>query len=172
MNLKELIKHRKAQGFTLIELLVVIAILGVLVVGLIIAIDPTDKVKAASDARVFSDFGGIARATEAYATNNKQMYPSAISDLVAAGELKAAPIPPSGYTYSAVNWTGTPPTVAASCIAGHLASPTCTGISYVAQIFSKGSLAKVGGGAVTGYYRYDSPSGKTCFVATATTTCP
>lgn len=37
------------QGFTLVELLVVIAILGIIAVGLIVAIDPIEQVNRASD---------------------------------------------------------------------------------------------------------------------------
>lgn len=143
------------KGFTLIELLVVIAILGVLVVGLMVAINPADKLNQAGDARVQNDFGALARASESYATTNNNFYPAAIADLVTSAELKLAPVPPTGYP--AYVFTAAPP----ACTAG----VTCTSIVVTSALRSNRYAA-------TPFWRYESSTGRTCAVATAATACP
>ena len=143
-----------SRGFTLIELLIVMAILGVLSIGLVAAINPIDKINAASDSRVISDIGVMARASESYATSHSGFYPAAISDLTTASELKAAPIAPSGYSYT---YSALP----ASCTAG----TTCTSITITAPLKSNKYTS-------TPFARYESSTGKQCQVATAATACP
>lgn len=100
------------KGFTLIELLVVIAVLAVLAAGVFVAIDPVDKINAANDAKVQNDIGQIAQAMEAYAVSNNGNYATSLTVLTASGDLKVAPVPPTGYTstnaYLLENTTGTP----------------------------------------------------------------
>ena len=142
------------KGFTLIELLVVIGILSILVVGLIVAINPQDKLNSASDARVLNDVGAMARATEAYATTNGGFYPSSTAVLVSAGELKNAPTAPNGYT--AYTYTATP----AACASG----TTCTAVVITSQLKSIKYTA-------TPFARWESSTGKQCQVVTAATPC-
>ena len=165
------------HGFTLIELLVVIAILGVLVVGLMVAIDPADKINAAGDSRTRSDFGAIARATEAYVTSNGY-YPAALSDLTTTTtqELKVVPIPTGnvcGATTATNIYDGgtncdmvasialTPPTAFGACTT---ALKNCLSVIMTAPLKSKKYSA-------TPFLRYESSTGKTCQVLTAATVC-
>lgn len=150
-------KVLSSKGFTLIELLIVIAILGILAAGILVAVDPVDKISAANDAKVQNDVSGAGRASEAYATAHNGFYPSALSDLVTAGELKRAPAAPSGYNaYVVVN-------VPAGCTAG----TTCTNIEISGQLKSKRFTS-----VNTPFWRYESSTGKSCAVATAGTACP
>lgn len=145
------------RGFTLIELLIVIAILGVLAAGILVAIDPVDKINQGNDAKVQNDVSGAGRASEAYATTHNGFYPAALVDLVTAGELKRAPVAPGGYTaYSVVN-------APVGCTAG----TTCTGILISGQLKSK-RYTSVG----TPVWDYESPTGKSCAVANQGTACP
>lgn len=94
-----------SKGFTLIELLIVIAILGVLAAGLLVAIDPIEKINQANDSKVQNDIGAIGRAGEAFATVNGGTYPTTQAQLVTAGELKRELTKPTAsygdYTISA-----------------------------------------------------------------------
>lgn len=145
----------KSLGFTLIELLIVIAILGILAAGILVAIDPVDKISAANDSKVQNDVSGAGRASEAYSTAHNGFYPAALPDLVTVGELKRVPVAPAGYsTYAVVN---TP----AGCSAG----TTCTAITITSQLKAKRYTT-------TPFWRYESSTGKSCAVATAGTACP
>lgn len=160
------------RGFTLIELLVVIAILGILVVGLMVAIDPADKLNAARDSRIRSDFGAVARASEAYATNNAGTYPYTINDLTTQNELKVIPAPPSGACGGTNLYDGgsdcdlipsfnlSPGAVNAVCAAGP--PTTCKSYVMAARLTSKKSI-----GLLTPpvYLRYESSTGMTCIKA-------
>ena len=149
---------RRQAGFTLVELLVVIAVLGILSVGLIVTINPIDKLNSASDSRVLGDIGALARASESYATARNGFYPSSIASLVTAGELKVAPTAPSGYAYT---YTALP----AACTAG----TTCTSITITAPLKSNKYTV---GPPIAPFVRYESATGKQCQVATAATACP
>jgi prepilin-type N-terminal cleavage/methylation domain-containing protein len=144
------------KGFTLIELLIVIAILGILAAGVLVAIDPVDKINAANDAKVQSDIGVQASASEAYAAAHSGFYPASAADLSTAGELKTTPVAPTGYTYTFVS-------APASCTAG----TTCTSVVITSTLKSKKYT-----GVSTPFQRYESSTGKTCQVLTATTVCP
>lgn len=146
-----------SKGFTLIELLIVIAILGILAAGILVAIDPVDKISQANDAKVQNDVSGIGRASEAYAVTHNGFYPASLSDLPLSGELKRAPNAPSGYTAYSV--TSTP----AVCSSG----TTCTGILISGQLKSKRYTS-----VNTPFWNYDSASGKSCAITTPTATCP
>ncbi len=128
-----------SKGFTLIELLIVIAVLGVLAAGILIAIDPVDRINSANDSRVQKDVASMANAGEAYAATHNGNYATTaegMAALVSAGDLKVAPTAPNGYT--------------AYAYAGSAASFTITG-----QLKSK---------KYTGYttFRYDSTTGRAC----------
>lgn len=94
------------KGFTLIELLVVIAVIGVLAAGVLVAIDPLQKIKQANDVRAKSDMGQIVQALQSYSVSNLGKYPSGASLDPLIGELKKVPVPPTSdysYTYSSAD---------------------------------------------------------------------
>ena len=146
-----------SKGFTLIELLIDIAILGILAAGVLVAIDPVDKINQANDSKVQTDVSSMGRASEAYATIHNGFYPVRLAELVTAGELKRVPVAPAGYSAYAVTMVPNP------CASG----TTCTDIIITGQLKSKRYTA-VG----TPVWRYESSSGKSCTVATAGTACP
>lgn len=168
------------KAFTLIELLVVIAVLGVLAAGVLIAIDPVDKVNSANDSKAQTDVATVANAAEAYAVSNNNYYPgnsieaaaastyigAVAGELVAAGELKIAPVAPAGYIYYFYASTGAAPTDATTCIGGRAGSTaTCKAVVVMATLKSKKYTGR-------GIQRYESYTGKTCQVAAAATPCP
>jgi len=169
-----------SKGFTLIELLIVIAILGVLATGVLVAIDPVDKINAANDARAQSDIGILASASEAYATANGGFYPGnsittatastyagTTAELVAEGEIKVVPVPATGYTYTIWSAAGTTePTASTTCIAGRgRALATCKRVVIETNLTSK-KYSEVP------FQRYESYTGKTCQVAAVSDDCP
>ncbi len=99
-------QHFTQKGFTLVELLIVIAVLGVLAVGLILAINPGDKIKAANDSNVLTDISTLAKASSSYAISHNGNYPTTLAALTTSGELKALPTAPSGYTAYALTVSG------------------------------------------------------------------
>jgi len=78
------------RGFTLIELLIVIAILGVLAAGIIIAIDPAEKIKQTKDAGRITTINQLAKAISGYYVSQGS-YPAVNNiwqtTLVGAGEI-------------------------------------------------------------------------------------
>lgn len=98
-NLSSLTSHFSfSKGFTLIELLIVIAILGILAAGVLVAINPVQKINQAKDANAKSDVGQIATALQAYYTVNSS-YPTDLATLVTSNELKVLPTTTT-YTYA------------------------------------------------------------------------
>jgi len=154
MKIKSFLNKFSSKGFTLIELLIVIAIMGILAAGILVAIDPVDKINQANDAKVQNDISGAGRATEAYVITHNGFYPAGLADLVSSGELKRAPVAPTGYVYT---FTSLP----VACIAG----TTCTSITLTSPLKSKNFTT-------TPFWRYESSSGKSCAVLTAATACP
>ena len=149
--MRRFIFKRNSLGFTLIELLIVISILGVLAAGILVAIDPVDKINAANDAKVQNDVSAMGRASEAYAVVHNGIYPSFITDLVTSGELKRLPVAPSGYM-AYENWQ-----VPGGC---HVTTPpSCTGIIIRGELKSKRFTS-----ASTQIWMYDA-IGKSCAVS-------
>lgn len=144
-----------SKGFTLIELLIVIAILGVLAAGILVAIDPVDKISQANDAKVQNDISNMGRSSERYAVLHNGFYPFVLNDLVASGELKRVSVAPSGYVAYAVTNTPSP------CAAG----TTCTDMTIYGQLKSKRYTS-------TPWYHYETNNGKACAQTTVTTACP
>jgi len=145
------------KGFTLIELLIVIAILGVLAAGILVAIDPVDKVRQANDSRVQNDVSAIGRASESYATTHNGLYPWQSQELFDSGELKRVPTSPYGGNY------------------GYVVPGTCTvyGDTDCTSVVASGTLSsKRFTSAGTPVWRYETSTGKSCAVATAVTACP
>lgn len=156
-KIKYLFNKFSSKGFTLIELLIVIAILGILAAGILVAIDPIDKISAANDSKVQNDVSGAGRASEAYATVHSGFYPATLAELVTAGELKRAPTAPGGYSAYAVTMVPNP------CNSG----TSCTDIIITGQLKSKRYTS-----VNTPFWRYESSTGKSCAVLTAATACP
>lgn len=159
------------KAFTLIELLVVIAVLGVLAAGVLIAIDPIDKLNAAGDSKAQTDVAALANAAEAYAVAHNGFYTDGpITDanpiLVSSGETKIQIIGATGYTYTYDSISGTP--AANSAITnGCSGGSDCTGVIITSNLKSKKFSS-------TPEYKYSSFNGKTCSdtVARHSLACP
>lgn len=89
----------KRRGFTLIELLVVIAILGVLAAGVLVAVNPLQRIKQAKDSQRKIALSQIKNALEAYSVLNGGKYPITDAAATATG---GTPV----YSASA-NWATT-----------------------------------------------------------------
>ncbi len=72
-------KIKKEKGFTLIELLVVIGILAILFGVVLIAIDPSKRLKQARDSQRKQDVYSIEQAVQEYIVDNAGNYPFATS---------------------------------------------------------------------------------------------
>ena len=149
------------KGFTLIELLVVIAVIAVLAAGILVLIDPVDKINQANDAKVQNDVSAMGRAAEAYAVLHNGLYPSTLKDLVDAGELKRLLVHPDRASSYKLITSG-------YCTEGQdCVFPVITG-ALKSKRFGPADSAT----GVTGFWRYEFPTGKSCAVAAAVTACP
>ncbi|HSW47760.1 MAG TPA: type II secretion system protein [Candidatus Saccharimonadales bacterium] len=155
MKLKTISSFKNIQkGFTLVELLVVIAVLGVLASGLLIVIDPADKIASGNDARAINDIQGVASATENYIAGKADgSFPSgatfaaACGVLVTNGDLKGCPKEPTAaYTYSFSVTAANAGTISTNLV-------------------SKKYTAKP-------IFKYDLSTGKSCAVNALATACP
>ncbi|GEM_PF-2727064 len=139
-----------SAGFTLIELLIVIAILGILAAGLLVAIDPAEKIKQANDTKVMNDMTQTANKIEQWTIQTGDgTYPAALG----AGNV-VPPTPPTGYVAYVYNVTGT------------------NTFSYSAVLRSKKYVTTL----ATPTFGYDSAAGRTCLKAAGAArtpyTCP
>jgi prepilin-type N-terminal cleavage/methylation domain-containing protein len=140
------------KAFTLIELLVVIGIMAVLAAGVVALIDPIDKNRAATDAKVQNDIGQYATALQSYAATHDGAYPTAANfpaALVSSGDLTNSPSAPTMTGYAAYAYTFTSATDVTVC--GNLNSKKYT---------------------ATPMFTWHSNTGKACPAATCTTACP
>ncbi len=136
-----------SSGFTLIELLIVIAILGILAAGLLLAIDPAEKLRQGQDTRAINDVSQTASKIEQYAIQSADgVYPTAATVWTVVSQpalINSQYIRPT-YVYDA---------------------GTNTFYLYITTLRSKKYNA-------TPQFLYNSSQGKTCFTAAGATTCP
>lgn len=119
MKIKSLLNKFSSKGFTLIELLIVIAIMGILAAGILVAINPVQKMNQAKDAKGKNDVTQVAGAAQAYYTSNNAIYAAGIPALVTAKELKVAPSSAMTYTLTA-NEVSISYTLSAPAVAGNV----------------------------------------------------
>ena len=137
-----------SSGFTLIELLIVIAILGILAGGLLLAIDPAEKLRQGNDTRAINDVSQTASKIEQWAiSTNNGVYPAGQAAAAAAVSMPTAPN--TNYTY----------------VYTYSGAATNTFTIRVASLQSKKYTTTPG-------FLYDSARGKSCFGAAMITTCP
>ncbi len=72
-------KNSKNKGFTLIELLVVIGILAILFGVVLVAIDPSKRLKQARDSQRKQDVFSIQQAIQEYLVDNAGSYPTGLT---------------------------------------------------------------------------------------------
>ena len=140
-----------SSGFTLIELLIVIAILGILAGGLLLAIDPAEKLRQGNDTRAINDVAQTATKIEQWTIQTGAggipgVYPA---NAGAAWAAVSQPTPPNAtyaysYTYS-----------------GAAANTFTIGVQ---SLQSKKYSA-------TPRFIYDSAKGKSCFGAVGLASC-
>lgn len=140
-----------SSGFTLVELLIVIAIIGILAAGLLLAIDPAEKIRQASDTRVMNDITQTASKVEQWTIQNGA---GGVPGVYPAAPLSAAsvtmPTAPSGYVAYVYNVTGT------------------NTFSLSAVLRSKKYVTTL----ATPVFGYDSNKGKTCHLAAGASQTP
>lgn len=148
-----------SSGFTLIELLIVIAILGILAGGLLLAIDPAEKLRQGNDTRAINDVSQTASKIEQHAISaNNGIYitPAAGNEVPTT---IGAPTPPnSSYDYEYF----------------YSGAATNTFVLSVVRLQSKKYTVAPNNNPV---FVYVSSQGKSCFLAAGTvpsaaTTCP
>ena len=144
-----------SSGFTLIELLIVIAILGILAAGLLLAIDPAEKLRQGADTRVINDVSQTANKIEAWTIQTGQggipgVYPSSAANAwTAVGQ----PTPPNTtYRFTYV------PNVAAN--------------TFTLRVDSLQSKKYANAVPPTPRFLYNSVQGKACLVGATRLVCP
>lgn len=151
------------KGFTLIELLVTIGILAVVAAGVVALINPQDKLRQASDAKVLNDIGQIATAVQSYAAQNATgRYPSTVAELQT--EINQVPAAPNGYTYTST-YDAVAPVGETFVITGDIQSNRMrTSVDAVAGLCTAASC----------FWRFEAGNAVTrfCYRVNATTACP
>ncbi len=133
-----------SSGFTLVELLIVIAILGILAAGLLLAIDPADKIKQANDQNVMNSVREYANRAEQYAIqSNNGTYLTNTSANLTTMKINLSSVP-SGWTMD------------------YLVDTTNNNFVVYGTVKSKKYTSNP-------YFMYSSQTGKSCFVASAPT---
>lgn len=160
--LKKLLGNKSSNdssGFTLIELLIVIAILGILAGGLLLAIDPAEKLRQGNDTRAINDVAQTASKIEQYAiSTNAGLYPAAAAGNEIPAVIGAPAVPNASYDYEYI----------------YNGAATNTFVLYVTSLQSKKYTVAPNNNPV---FVYVSSQGKSCFLAAGTvptgaTTCP
>lgn len=123
--------------------------------GLIIAINPQDKIRAANDAKVQNDISQIVGAAIALSAANEGGFPATLAEL-APSELTVVPSAPTGYN----NYTLVP--APAACTT---AAKNCTSVVITGQLRSNKYTLPAPGYPL---WRYDSVTAKTCASLAAT----
>lgn len=144
-----------SSGFTLIELLIVIAILGILAAGLLLAIDPAEKLRQGADTRVINDVSQTANKIEAWTIQTGQggipgVYPNTAANAWAAVGQPTSPNANYVYTYV--------PNVAAN--------------TFTLRVDSLQSKKYVNDVPPTPRFLYSSAQGKACLVGATVLVCP
>jgi prepilin-type N-terminal cleavage/methylation domain-containing protein len=139
-------RYRPQLGFTLIELLVVIAIIGILAAVVLVAINPAERIKEASDSGAKSNLGQASTALESCYTAKLGHYNNCkpITALQSGGFLKDA--------LSGITITGTDTHV----------------IAY-ARLTAKSNLSAGGCTSAPAYLVYDTDTGDTTVECTQPT---
>lgn len=142
------------KGFTLVEILIVIGILGVLLVALVVAANPIENIRKASDIVVINDISALSRGAEAYATSHNGFYPATLEDLKNSDEVRIEENQPEGYD----------PYEYQSFPSGCVSGVSCTAITISGEL--KGHKYNA-----LPYVKFDSQEGKVCFVVSPSNSC-
>lgn len=148
------ISNSSREGFTLLELLVVIGMLAILMTVFVVAVNPLENIRKASDVLVINDISALSRGAEAYATSHNGYYPATLADLKASDEVRIEDAPPVGYALYTYQ----------SFPVGCSSGISCTSIVITGQV--KGSKY-----SATPFVKFESQVGKVCFVANSSTSC-
>lgn len=145
-----------SSGFTLIELLIVIAILGILAAGLLVALDPAERIRQSSDTRAINDISEISKQIEQWTIQTGDGgipgdYPDSVTEVNTANIKWNAP---SGYSY-----TFTPDANGANTFSLRVDA-------LLSKKYTTGTPPAAGPRFI-----YDSSRGRTCFTAAAATLC-
>jgi type II secretory pathway pseudopilin PulG len=141
------------KGFSLVEIMTVVGVAAILGVGLIVVINPLERINQTNDAAAIKAMNELATAIRSYAIStggypNAASYGLLMNRLLTAGEITTAPDLPAGYSgYVAYSGTTSP-------VSGHLTMKLLSGHSRT----SAGCM----GATPEAYYVFDVSNGKSC----------